>query len=76
MDRMTSGDLRKYVGVEPITTVIRGGRLRWYGHMMRKSDEDWVKFFGEASLASPQHGWRSAYSLRGSLSPIQDQKQH
>ena len=31
------------VGVEDITTVIRSGRLRWYGHVMRKSDEDCVK---------------------------------
>ena len=31
------------VGVEPITIVIRSGRLRWYGHVMRKGDEDWVK---------------------------------
>ena len=23
--------------------VIRRGRLRWYGHVMRKQDEDWVK---------------------------------
>ena len=30
------------VGVEPITTVIRRGRLRWYGHVMRKVYEDWV----------------------------------
>ena len=42
-DRKTSEELRKLVGVEPITTVIRSGRLRWYGHVMRKSDEDWVK---------------------------------
>ena len=29
-------------------------------------------FFWEASRASPQHGWRSAYSLRETLSPTQD----
>ena len=29
-------ELRKLVGVEPITTVIRNGRLRWCGHMIRK----------------------------------------
>ena len=29
--------------VEPITTVIRRGRLGWYVHVMRKSDDDWVK---------------------------------
>ena len=41
----TSEELRNLVGVEPIciTTVIRSGRLRWYGHVMSKSDEDWVK---------------------------------
>ena len=42
-DRKTRKQLRKLVGVEPITTVIRSGRLRWYGHLMMKSDEDWVK---------------------------------
>ena len=31
------------VGVEPITTVFRSGRLRWYRHAMWKIDEDWVK---------------------------------
>ena len=42
-DRRTSEELIKLVGVQPITSVIRRGRLRWYGHAMRKSDEDWVK---------------------------------
>ena len=28
---------------EPITTVIKCGGLRSYGHVMSKSDEDWVK---------------------------------
>ena len=39
-DRKTSEELRELVGVEPITTVIKSGRLRWYEHVMRKSDED------------------------------------
>ena len=38
-DRRTSEELRRLVGVEPITTVIRSGRLRWYGHVMRKTDQ-------------------------------------
>ena len=42
-DRRTSEYLRRMVGVEPITTVIRSAGLRWYGHMMRKNDDDWVK---------------------------------
>ena len=35
-DRRTNEELRRLVGVEPITTFIRSGRLRWYGHVMRK----------------------------------------
>ena len=42
-DRRTNEELRRLVGVEPITTFIRSGRLRWYGYVMRKGEEDWVK---------------------------------
>ena len=38
-DRRTNEELRRLVGVEPITTVIRSGRLRWYRHVMRKGEE-------------------------------------
>ena len=34
-DRRRNGELRRLVGVEPI----KSGRLRWYGHVMRKGDE-------------------------------------
>ena len=42
-DRRTGEELRRLVGVEPVTTVIRSGRLRGYGHVMRKSVGDLVK---------------------------------
>ena len=38
-DRRTNEELRRLVGVEPITTFIRSGRLRLYGHVMRKGEE-------------------------------------
>ena len=34
MKDKTSEELRRLVGVESITIVIRSGRLRWYGHVM------------------------------------------
>ena len=40
-DRRTSEELIELV--EPITTVIRSGGLRWYRYMMRKNDEEWMK---------------------------------
>ena len=45
-------------------------------HLPRLSGGPAAQFFGEPSRASPQHGWRSAYSLRETLSPTQDQNQH
>ena len=62
-DRRTSVELRRLVGVEPITTFIRGGRLRWYGHVMRKGDEDWVKkcmeyrVEGRRPIGRPRRTW-------------------
>ena len=41
-------------------------------HLPRLSGGPAAQFFWEASRASPQHGWRSAYSLRETLSPTQD----
>ena len=38
-DKRKNEELRRLVGVEPITTFIRGGRLK----MVWTCDEDWVK---------------------------------
>ena len=37
----TNKELRRLIGVEPITTFIRGVILRWYGHVMRNIDEEY-----------------------------------
>jgi hypothetical protein len=42
-DRITSAELRKRIGVEAISVVMRRSRLRWFGHVERKENEDWVK---------------------------------
>ena len=39
-----SEEFSKSEGVDRITTVLRGNRLGWYGHVMRKNDKKWVKF--------------------------------
>ena len=56
-------ELRRLVRVEPITTFMIGGRLRLYGHVMRKVDEDWVKKFmeyrveGRIPVGRPKKTW-------------------
>ena len=42
-DKRTWEELGMLVRVEPITTVIRSSMLRWYGHVMRKCAEAWLK---------------------------------
>ena len=62
-DRRTNEELRRLGGVEPITTFIRSGRLRWYGHVLRKCDEDWVKKYmeyrveGRRPVGRPRKTW-------------------
>ena len=57
-DRRTIEELRKLVGIQLITTVIISGRLRWYGHVMRKSDEDWGKKCMEYRIEGRRPGGR------------------
>jgi len=35
-----SGEL---IGLEPVSLMIKKIRLRWFGHVERKDDIDWVK---------------------------------
>ena len=42
-DRLTSKELRENLQIENIVKVVRRARLRWFGHVERKDDEDWVK---------------------------------
>ena len=44
-ERKTNAELRGRMGIEEINTVLRRfrNRMRWFGHIERKSDDDWVK---------------------------------
>jgi len=42
-ERKKSGELRGLLGLEPVSLMIKKTRLRWFGHVERKDDNDWVK---------------------------------
>jgi len=42
-DRFPSKELRERLGVDDIALVLQQNRLHWYGHVLRKEDDDWVK---------------------------------
>ena len=35
-DHMRNGEIRRILHVSPIDEVMRGGRLRWFGHVQRR----------------------------------------
>jgi len=42
-DRLPSKELRERLSVNDIALILQQNRLRWYGHVLRKDDDDWVK---------------------------------
>ena len=41
--RLPSKQLRERLGIDDITLVLQQNRMRRYGHVLRKEDDDWVK---------------------------------
>jgi len=42
-ERKKSEELRELLGFEPVSLMIKKSRLRWFGHVERKDDNDWVR---------------------------------
>jgi len=42
-DRLPSKALCERLGIDDIALVLQQNSLRWYGHVLRKDDDDWVK---------------------------------
>jgi len=42
-DRLPSKELRERLGIDDIALVLQQNTLRWYGHVLRKDDDDLVK---------------------------------
>ena len=53
-DRLPSKELRERLGVDDIALVLQQNRLRWYGHVLRKDDDDWVKKCMEHLVEGPR----------------------
>src|SRR5260221_234143 len=60
-DKLTSVVLRERMGVEAIGVVVKRNRLRWFGHVERKDDCDWVKGCTVLEVEGPKPrkcGWK------------------
>jgi len=53
-DRLPSKELKERVGIDVIALVLQQNRLRWYGHVLRIEDDDWVKKCMEYEVQGPR----------------------
>jgi len=42
-DRVPGMELSERLGIDDIILSLQQNRLRWYGHVLREEDTDWVK---------------------------------
>ena len=51
---------RERLGIDDIALVLLQKRLRWYGHVLQKEDDDWVKkcMEYEVECPRPKRTWR------------------
>ena len=52
-DRKPSSELRERLGLDSIRNCIRGGRLKWFGHVERCSDDSMMKKFSFSLFILP-----------------------
>jgi len=56
--------LRERLDIDDVALVLQQNRLRWYGHVLRKEDDDWVKksmeyeVEGSRPRGRPNRSWR------------------
>ena len=63
-DKVPSERLTERPGLDDIISVQQQNRLRWYGHVLQKEDNDWVKkcmeykMEGARTRGRPKKTWR------------------
>jgi len=63
-DRVSSKELRERLGIDDIILILQQNRLRWYEHVLREEDTDWVKkcieyeVEGSRPRDRPRRTWR------------------
>ena len=77
-NRISSEELNGRLGIVKIMEIVRQGRLRWFGHLERKGNDDWVSACRNYVVPGPKSKGRSRktwdecvrYDLRsGGLNP-------
>jgi len=63
-DRVPDMELRQRLGIDDIILILQQNRMRWYRHVLRKEDNDWLKrcmgyeVEGSRPRGRPKRTWR------------------
>jgi len=63
-DRVPTKELRERLGIDDIILILQQNRLRWYEHVLRKEDTDWVnkcmeyEVEGSRPRGRPKRTWK------------------
>ena len=58
-NRISSEELNGRLGIVKIMEIVRQGRLRWFGHLERKGNDDWVSACRNYVVPGPKSKGRS-----------------
>ena len=58
-NRISSEELNGRLGIVKIMEIVRQGRLRWFGHLERKGNDDWVSACRNLEVPGPKSKGRS-----------------
>ena len=56
--------MRQRLGIDDIALVLQQNRLRWYGHVLQKDYDDWVKKCMEYEVEGPRPRGRPKRTCR------------
>ena len=63
-DRITNAELRSRLGIESVSDALKRRRLRWWGHIERREESNWLKkcqnleVSGKRPQGRPKKSWR------------------
>ena len=60
-DRKRNDDIRRILGIASITDKVREARLRWYGHVQRREEDDCVWRMHRIELNGEEPVWLTPY---------------
>ena len=77
-DKKMNDDIRRILGVACITDKVREARLRWFGHVQRREEEDCVRKIleadvrGQRSRGRQRKRWIDMEDLRVDLMDVEN----